>query len=31
MAISTGVGILIVFNKKAFGPSTKEGKEVLEA
>ncbi|MDX1327622.1 MAG: lipoprotein signal peptidase [Arenibacter sp.] len=26
MAISTGVGILIVFNKKAFGPSPEEAK-----
>ena len=31
MAISTGVGILIVFNKKAFGPSTKEEKDIIEA
>lgn len=31
MAISTGVGILIVFNKKAFGSSTKEEKDIIEA
>jgi hypothetical protein len=31
MAISTGVGILIVFNKKAFGTTdkTEESKEAL--
>ena len=28
MAISTGVGILIVFNKKAFGTDTSSDKEI---